>query len=476
MEQRIYRDRKEAGQTLATLVREYAGRKDLVVLGLPRGGIPVAYEVAQALRAPLDAFLVGKLGFPGQEELALGAVTSGGVRIVNPELVRLAGLSEKELDTLARRRLAVLERKESEYRRGRPPMPLYDRTVLLVDDGAATGSSMRAAIMGLRRMNVAGIVVALPLASSQALESIGREADEVICPLVPEAFHAVGAWYYDFTQITHEEAAELLDKSREWLAAEAQAATAAEPVPAEGSNWSHEPSGGPASPPRTESDLRIPAGKITLSADLSVPADPKGLVLFSHGSGSGRHSPRNMQVAASLNRAGFATLLMNLLTTDEESADRKSGAFRFDVGLLAGRLVDTTHWIQSKPDLARLKLGYFGASTGAAAALIAAAKLPEHVAAVVSRGGRPDLAGATLTEVEAPTLLIVGGADEAVLEVNREAMDALRCEKKLEIIPGATHLFEERGALEQVSRLAGEWFKGHLAAMAAGSGRFRKGF
>jgi putative phosphoribosyl transferase len=473
MEQRIYRDRQEAGQTLATLVREYAGRKDLVVLGLPRGGIPVAYEVAQTLRAPLDAFLVGKLGFPGQEELALGAVTSGGVRIVNPELVRLAGLSDKELDTLARRRLAVLERKESEYRRGRPPMPLYDRTVLLVDDGAATGSSMRAAIMGLRRMDVAGIVVALPLASSQALESITREADEVICPLVPEPFHAVGAWYYDFTQITHEEAADFLDKSRAWLAPAMTAESAAAPAPTGGSGWAPEPATG--QPPRIESDLRIPAGKITLSADLSMPADPKGLILFSHGSGSGRHSPRNMQVAASLNRAGFATLLMNLLTTDEESADRKSGAFRFDVGLLAGRLVDTTHWIRSKPELARLKLGYFGASTGAAAALIAAAKLPEHVAAVVSRGGRPDLAGATLTEVEAPTLLIVGGADDAVLEVNQEAMDALRCEKQLEIIPGATHLFEERGALEQVARLAGDWFKSHLAEMAAGSGRFRSG-
>jgi putative phosphoribosyl transferase len=471
MEQRIYKDRQEAGQTLATLVREYAGRKDLVVLGLPRGGIPVAYEVAKALRVPLDAFLVGKLGFPGQEELALGAVTSGGVRIVNPELVRLAGLSEKELDTLARRRLAVLERKESEYRRGRPSMPLYDRTVLLVDDGAATGSSMRAAIMGLRRMDVAGIVAALPLASSQALEDIAREADEVICPLVPEPFHAVGAWYYDFTQITHEEAAELLDRAREWLAPGMAGESAADPDPATEAS-----APGPASRPKLQPDIRIPAGRITLSADLALPADPKGLVLFSHGSGSGRHSPRNMQVAASLNRDGFATLLMNLLTTEEESADRKSGAYRFDVGLLAGRLVETTRWIMANPRLADLKLGYFGASTGAAAALIAAAKLPGHVAAVVSRGGRPDLAGATLTEVEAPTLLIVGGADEAVLEVNREAMDALRCEKKLDIVPGATHLFEERGALEQVARLAGDWFKSHLAAVAQGSGRFRSGF
>ncbi|MDB5050456.1 MAG: Protein-L-isoaspartate O-methyltransferase [Fibrobacteres bacterium] len=449
MAQRIYGDRTEAGRTLAPLLRNYTGRKDVVVLGLPRGGIPVAFEAAKALRAPLDTFLVGKLGFPGQEELAMGAVTSGSAWVINRDLVRRAGLSDGELEKLARKRLAELERKEAEYRRGRPPMPLEERTIILVDDGAATGSSMRAALLGLRQRRVAGIVVALPVASRQAVAEIMKEADDVICPLTPEPFQAVGLWYEDFSQVSDKEVAELLDEARSWLGKESEADT------------------GPVtrSPfPRSRSTLRIPAGTATLSADLTLPSNPEGLILFSHGSGSGRLSPRNRQVAEALNRAGFATLLMDLLSPDEDAVDRGTGEFRFDIGLLAGRLVAASHWIAANPDLSHLRLGYFGASTGAAAALMAAARLPDLVSAVVSRGGRPDLAGPSLDEVEVPTLLIVGGADETVLELNREALESLHGGKRLAVIPGATHLFEEPGALEEVSRLAADWFTMHLAS------------
>jgi len=209
-------------------------------------------------------------------------------------------------------------------------------------------------------------------------------------------------------------------------------------------------------------EVRIPAGRQTLDGTLRIPANAQGIVLFAHGSGSSRHSPRNRFVASVLQQAGLATLLLDLLSPDEESVDVRTAELRFNIGLLAERLLQATDWLVRQPQLEKLQFGYFGASTGAAAALVAAADAPRHAAAVVSRGGRPDLAGPALVRVQAPTLLIVGGGDDVVIELNREALEQLRCEKHLEIIPGATHLFEEPGALEQVARLAREWFQLHL--------------
>jgi len=194
-----------------------------------------------------------------------------------------------------------------------------------------------------------------------------------------------------------------------------------------------------------------------------VPAGAPGVVLFAHGSGSSRHSPRNRYVAGVLRAAGLATLLVDLLTADEEEIDLETQRLRFDIGLLADRLVGATDWLAQNPDTRDLTIGYFGASTGAAAALVAAAERPDAVGAIVSRGGRPDLAGAALARVRAPTLLIVGGNDVPVIGMNQEAMAQLHVENKLEIVPGATHLFEEPGALEEVARLAREWFERYLS-------------
>jgi dienelactone hydrolase len=212
---------------------------------------------------------------------------------------------------------------------------------------------------------------------------------------------------------------------------------------------------------RTQS-VRVPCGATSLDGDLSIPEPATGLVLFAHGSGSSRHSPRNRAVAKALNAAGLGTLLVDLLTSAEEQMDARTGHLRFNIGLLAGRLSCCMDFLHSEPQTGRLSLGLFGASTGAAAALVAAADRPENVAAVVSRGGRPDLAGASLEQVQAPTLLIVGGADSAVIEMNREAAARLHAPHEIEIVPGASHLFEEPGALEQVAALARRWFVGHL--------------
>jgi dienelactone hydrolase len=212
----------------------------------------------------------------------------------------------------------------------------------------------------------------------------------------------------------------------------------------------------------TTRGVRIPTGSVTLDGELSVPANADGLVIFAHGSGSSRRSPRNQEVACALRKAGLGTLLFDLLTPAEAAADGRDGHLRFNIGLLTQRLVCAAHWVTDEDEARHLRLGLFGASTGGAAALVAAADLGKTIGAVVSRGGRPDLAGNALRRVKAPTLLIVGEHDDAVLELNEEAYDMLACEKTLALVPGATHLFEEPGALEEVARLAADWFLEHL--------------
>lgn len=210
-------------------------------------------------------------------------------------------------------------------------------------------------------------------------------------------------------------------------------------------------------------EVRLPSGAAHLVGDLVLPPDARALVVFAHGSGSGRHSARNRMVAGHLQRAGLGTLLLDLLTPEEEVADRDTGHLRFDIALLGRRMQDATAWVQDQPQLRALALGYFGASTGSAAALIAAARLGARIDAIVSRGGRPDLAGeAALQAVTAPTLLLVGGADIQVLALNEAAASHLRCPHELVVVPGATHLFGEPGALEEVARLAAGWFDRHL--------------
>jgi dienelactone hydrolase len=212
----------------------------------------------------------------------------------------------------------------------------------------------------------------------------------------------------------------------------------------------------------SETAVRIPAGAATLEGNLSVPAGADGVVVFAHGSGSSRLSPRNRYVAQALNEARLATLLADLLTAEEESVDVRTKHLRFDIGMLARRLLAAAEWVAAEPQTSAMRIGYFGASTGGGAALVAAAERPDLATAVVSRGGRPDLAGAALARVRAPTLLIVGGLDYPVIDMNREALAQLRAESRLEIVPGATHLFEEPGKLQEVARLSRAWFERFL--------------
>ncbi|MFI1164182.1 phosphoribosyltransferase family protein [Streptomyces sp. NPDC020801] len=439
----LFTDRLEAGRRLGARLEHLAGQ-DVVVLGLPRGGVPVAAQVAEALGAPLDVCLVRKLGVPSQPELAMGAIGEDGVRVISQEVMREAHVPPEALARVEERERRELERRAVSYRGARPPVVVAGRTVVVVDDGVATGSTARAACRTVRARGAARIVLAVPVAPPDWTLRLGGEADELVCLSTPRGFFAVGQFYEDFAQLDDADVIACLRSA---------------------------PSGGGRSVDRmdqedqmdpeyqVDQEVEIAAGAVRLGGRLTVPGEAAGIVLFAHGSGSGRHSPRNRFVASGLNRAGLATLLFDLLT-EEEARDRGNV---FDTGLLSARLAAATQWLQGRPEAEGLAVGYFGASTGAAAALWAAAEPDARIAAVVSRGGRPDLAGPRLPYVTAPTLLVVGGADLTVLDLNRRAQARLRCENRLTIVPGATHLFEEPGALETVTDLAREWFTDHMA-------------
>ncbi len=418
---------------LAAQLQTYEGRDDVTVLGLPRGGVPVAAEVARRLRAPLDVCVVRKLGVPGHEEFAMGAIASGGGVFLDETLIaELRIRRDQVLDVLGRERAELL-RRERAYLGNRPPAAVEGRTVIVVDDGLATGATMHAAVVAIRRRHPTRIIVAVPVAAHPPVAQLSRVADEVVACVVPDRFRAVGEWYLDFSPTTDAEV----------LTALASAGAGAAPRP-----------------------VVIPAGDVVLTGDLVVPAGAPGIVAFAHGSGSSRRSPRNVRVAEALNRAGLGTLLIDLLSPAEEPAGSADPRLRFDIPLLTQRVTAAIDWLDS--EVPSSQVGLFGASTGAAAAIAAASVRTRAVGAIVSRGGRPDLAGDSIARVQAPTLLIVGGDDRQVLELNRRALDSLRSVKRLEVVPGAGHLFEEPGALDRVIALATAWFTHYLPGAADG--------
>jgi putative phosphoribosyl transferase len=330
------------------------------------------------------------------------------------------------------------------------PPDVAGRTVLLVDDGVATGSTAVAAARALRGRGAGRVILAVPVSPLGVEQALGGEFDEIVSVLQPARFFGVGRWYRDFSPTTDSEVVELL--------------AAAGQLNGPGRRKEPDRTTGAGTGMPVESPVEIDAGDgISLQADLRLPAEAAGLIIFAHGSGSSRRSARNREVATALNAAGFATLLLDLLSEREE-ANRENV---FDVDLLAGRLLAATAWAEARTDLQQLPIGYFGASTGAAAALAAAAAAGgSRVEAVVSRGGRPDLAEAAIARVKTPTLLIVGGADRAVRRLNELALERLRGPAELAVVPGAGHLFEEPGALQRVAELATAWFAANLGSRA----------
>jgi putative phosphoribosyl transferase len=445
----VFADRADAGRQLAARLGHLRGQP-VVVLGLPRGGVPVAAEVAMALNAPLDVIIVRKLGVPYQPELAMGAVGEDGVLVTSREVIEATRITASELATVRAREQAEVEARAARYRAGRPRLDLTGKVAVVVDDGIATGATASAACEIARAHGAARVVLAAPVAPEGWEDRIGARADEYVCVATPPYFLAIGQFYADFAQLTDTEVSRMLRRAAAALSGEAGPPRQAGrrdrsgPVPSESSG-----AGALVEPI---------AGTARLAGNLTVPPGAPGIVIFAHGSGSSRTSPRNRRVASILTEAGLGTLLFDLLTPAEEL----HRANVFDIELLADRLAEVTVWLRRQPPARHAAIGYFGASTGAAAALWAAADPAADIAAVVSRGGRPDLAGPRLAAVTAPTLLIVGGLDTAVLDLNRRAEADLRCVHDLAIVPGATHLFEEPGTLDAAATLARDWFVRHL--------------
>lgn len=425
----IFENREDAGRQLVKRLEHFANRPNVVVLGIPRGGVSVAFEVASALHAPLDVFLSRKLGVPGHGELAFGAISAGDGRYLDEGIVQAAGISPEQIECVTAEVRLELGRRATLYRGDRPPLQVAGKIVILVDDGIATGASVYAAIQALRQMKPAKLILAIPVAPPSTCAWLETFVDELVCLEMPEPFYAVGAFYQNFAQVEDQQVIALLQRAEQ------------------------------------SDEVSIDLGKVKLAGILVIPAAAHGLVLFVHGSGSSRNSPRNQAVARVLQSHGLATLLFDLLTEEEEALDRHSAEFRFNIQLLAERLVGATQWVLQQRRTRELSIGYFGASTGAAAALVAAARLPDMVTTVVSRGGRPDLADESLSNVRASVLLIVGAEDVEVIPLNQHALHRLHCkDKRLMLIPGATHLFEEPGTMGQVARAATDWFEQYLLA------------
>lgn len=417
-----FENREHAGKILAEKCQKFAPL-DPVILALPRGGVPIAQQIARSLSSHLDVVFVKKIGAPRNEEFAIGAIAEDGKAILNEDIISNNKFKKDEIDAIAKDRLNEIKTRSNLYRKYIPQINLEGRNVIVVDDGLATGATMEATLLWLKTQKVKKIIVAVPVSSQDAAKKVIKLCDEFISLITPQDMWAVGMWYQNFDQVSDDEVIAIFQKQ-----------TGVSKV--------------------VDRDVWIEDGMNILQGHLHVPKEAKAMVMFAHGGGSSHKSPRNQFVAKALNEAGFATLLFDLLTFNE-SLNRKNV---FDIELMTKRLLVATEW--AKKQEPHLPIGYFGASTGAAAALKAAADKLD-IFAVVSRGGRPDLASEKLSSVYAPTLLIVGEADEGVIELNEMAKAKLsNCQMVL--IAKATHLFEEPGTLEEVVEYALSWFKSNL--------------
>lgn len=438
-----FRDRHEAMRGLATALARYRGAH-AVVLAIPRGAVPMGRQLADELEADFDVVLVRKLGAPGQPELAIGAVDEHGSVTLNA-LAERSGADAAYVHASAAHELDVIRRRRQRYGRGRAPLPLAGRTVIVVDDGLATGATMRAALQAVRAQAPARVVCAVPVAARDSLGAVAPLADEVVCLATPSPFQAVSAYYRDFATVDDDEVERV-------LRGEGRHA----PGPAEGAG---DGTG-------DVSDVRIAAPHAVLAGELAMPAHARGLVLFAPGGGS-RRGARERSIAAALQRRGIGTLLVDLSTVDEGH----DPAARGDVPRLAQRLQAALAWA-GDVGAPGLPVGLFGSGTGAAAALIVAAAHPREVAAVATAGARVDRVDEdVLAQVRTPVLLLVGGEDGAVLACNRQAQAAMARWASLEVVEGATHRFEEPGALARVAEAAGYWFAAQFGSRREATAR-----
>lgn len=433
-----FKNRKQAGKILSEkLSLINFDKTNTVIIALPRGGVPVAYEIAMDLKFPLDIVLVKKIGAPYNPELATGVVGENSEVFYNTDLLKYLGYDHRDIEPMKDMALAKLKKNSEIFRQGYMPLILEDKDIILVDDGISSGATMEMAVQLLRKKRVKKIIIASPVAPADVIEKLSRLVDQVITAISPEIFTSIGEWYDDFTQVETKEVINILKEFR----------TAQNTL--------------------LPQAVTILDGNSSLEGQLYLAPKIKSWIIFAHGSGSSHKSVRNNIVAQELSRSGHATLLLDLLTLEEDENYNN----RFNVYFLTQRLLAATLWlINSKYYDKGTPIGFFGASTGSAAALMAAATSPLEypLYAITSRGGRPDIVDEKiLSRVHVPTLLIVGGEDHEVIKLNeKSAIYIPNC--RVVIVPHATHLFEEAGTFDEVTRLAIQWFDEHVQEKPTG--------
>lgn len=447
-----FRDRSHAGDALAQSLSRFATEPDVLVLGLARGGVLIGRQIADALGASFGVLVSRKIGVPGIEEVALGAIAEGNDRVVEDSVAWYIGVPSNVVARLAARERVELARRARVYRDGQALPDVRGRTVILVDDGLATGATMRAAARTIRDRQPRKLIAAVPVASRRGLDDLRGEIDEMIALVVPQVFETVSSSYERFGPLTDDDVLTVLGSRTRRV-----------------SGMVHDISGRITDAERT---IEIPVYDGHVQADLATPhhfgfresgrpsREPNALVILAHGGGSSRDSYRNRYIAGRLRLSGYATMRVDLLTRDEQRVDAESGSMRFDVTRLVARLTDVCDWATRAGVYGARRLILLGAGTGAAAALATAARRQGNTFAVVARGGRVDLAGPSLSRVRAPVLMVVGDADRETLQLNKDALRSLPRRAKLIRIPDAGHTFAEPGALGAVAERTVEWLDG----------------
>lgn len=430
----LFNDRAEAGRALAAKLESVFRRRErekLVVLAVPRGGVPIAFEIARAFGASFDVLLVERLVPPGGQDYTLGAVSETGVSYVNFARFDELSLAEGELAHIKSQAAREIKRKTLEYRGERLPLPIAGRTVVVVDEMARSGATAIAAARALRKRGAARVLFAAVATTPESTRAISSEVDQLVSLHTIEGLESTERLFVSTVEPTDVDVRAYLEEARHFAIPVGRRIRASAPA-------EHE-------------EVRLEGSQIQALADIVMPVEPEGLVIFAHGMRSNRLSPRNLHVARVLHGVRVGTIIFDLFSELELLGQLGTP----DLQELTRRVIEVAKWARERY---RLPIAFFGAGTGAAAALLAAAALGREVEAVVTRGARPELGASELVGMTAPALLVVGGEDSATIEINRRVEAALSSEVDLEIIPGAGHLFEEAGALEAVAHLAADWY------------------
>jgi putative phosphoribosyl transferase len=455
-----FRDRADAGAVLARSLIDYRGRTDVTVLGLARGGVPVAREVANALRVPMSVVVARKVGVPGIEEVALGAIAEGSKKVVADTVAWYLGVPSRIVDRLAARERVELERRVCLYASGLGSLDLRGRTVILIDDGLATGATVRAALRSVREKRPARVVVAVPVSSRDAAEDVRLEVDELVSVVTPARFATVASAYEDYSPVTDDDVLSLIGRPTRRVSPYMRDVSDRIGIALTGADGRSRD---------TERTIGIWAPDAAIVGDLGVPAivpslrrgqraeSVRGLVILAHGGGSSRSSYRNRYIAGRLRLSGYATLRLDLLTPDEQRVDATTGSHRFDVERLASRLASACEWAEHEGVAGAHHIVLLGSNTAAAAALETAARHPDRVFAVAARGGRVDLVADALPRVRTPVLLMVGSADRQSVRRHSDAIDRLPRGAVLVKVPRAGRQLDEPGALGFVAEHVVSW-------------------